>query len=255
MAWPRTSTSAWEKPSGSPAAIRICVVTRSSPVSISVTGCSTWIRQLISMKKKSPSRVDQELEGADVLVAGGDGGPDRPLRELGARGRRRGPASAPPRGSSGGAAGPSSRARPGGRRGRSGRRRPGPRRGGSRRATSRGRASRRRTRPCASERQTRSDRLELARRADHAHALAAAAGRWLDEDRVADPLGLAQRVHLVAQHPVRARDRRQAVGRRAAGASPALLANRSRTAADGPMNVRPWAATTSAKPSSSDRKP
>ena len=50
MAWPRTSTSAWLKPSGSPAAIRIWIATRSMPVSISVTGCSTWIRQLISMK-------------------------------------------------------------------------------------------------------------------------------------------------------------------------------------------------------------
>ena len=34
--------------------------------------------------------------------------------------------------------------------------------------------------------------LELARRADHAHALAAAAGRRLDEHRVADALGLAR---------------------------------------------------------------
>ena len=41
---------AWLNPSGSPAAIRIWVATRSMPVSISVTGCSTWIRQLISMK-------------------------------------------------------------------------------------------------------------------------------------------------------------------------------------------------------------
>ena len=54
-------------------------------------------------------------------------------------------------------------------------------------------------------------RLELARGADHAHALAAAAGRRLDQDRVADPLGLAERVQLVAQHAVGARDRRQAV--------------------------------------------
>jgi hypothetical protein len=44
------TTSAWLKPSGSPAAIRIWSTTMSMPVSISVTGCSTWIRQLISMK-------------------------------------------------------------------------------------------------------------------------------------------------------------------------------------------------------------
>ena len=36
---------------------------------------------------------------------------------------------------------------------------------------------------------------------------------------------------------------------------PSFEANRSRTWGDGPMNVRPWARTTSAKPSSSDRKP
>ena len=36
--------------SGAPAAIRICSFTRSMPVIISVTGCSTWIRVFISMK-------------------------------------------------------------------------------------------------------------------------------------------------------------------------------------------------------------
>ena len=55
-------------------------------------------------------------------------------------------------------------------------------------------------------------RLELARRADHAHALAAATGRRLDEHRVADPLGLAECVQVVAEHALGARDRRQAVG-------------------------------------------
>ena len=32
------------------AATRICSAMMSTPVSISVTGCSTWMRQLISMK-------------------------------------------------------------------------------------------------------------------------------------------------------------------------------------------------------------
>ena len=100
--------------------------------------------------------VDQELERADVLVAGRGRRPDGPLGEVGPGALRRGRASAPPRGSSGGGAGRSSRARRGGRRGRSGRWRPGPRRGGSRRATSRGRASRRRSAAFASDRQTRS---------------------------------------------------------------------------------------------------
>ena len=51
-------------------------------------------------------------------------------------------------------------------------------------------------------------RLQLARGPDHAHALAAAAGGRLDEHRVADPLGLVERVLVVGDHR-RARDRRQ----------------------------------------------
>ena len=53
--------------------------------------------------------------------------------------------------------------------------------------------------------------LELAGRADHPHALAAAAGGRLDEHRVADPVGLLEGVAVVAEHPLGAGDRRQAV--------------------------------------------
>jgi hypothetical protein len=35
---------------GLPPAIRICSFTMSTPVTISVTGCSTWTRVFISMK-------------------------------------------------------------------------------------------------------------------------------------------------------------------------------------------------------------
>ena len=38
------------KDSGAPAAMRICSMTRSMPVIISVTVCSTWRRVFISMK-------------------------------------------------------------------------------------------------------------------------------------------------------------------------------------------------------------
>ncbi len=38
--------------SGSPAAIRICCLTKSIPVTASVTGCSTWMRVFISKKVK-----------------------------------------------------------------------------------------------------------------------------------------------------------------------------------------------------------
>ena len=43
------------KESGSPAATRSCSLTMSIPVTISVTGCSTWRRVFISRKKNSPS--------------------------------------------------------------------------------------------------------------------------------------------------------------------------------------------------------
>jgi hypothetical protein len=39
----------------SPAAIMICAFTRSTSVTISVTGCSTWMRVFISMKCRLPS--------------------------------------------------------------------------------------------------------------------------------------------------------------------------------------------------------
>ncbi len=52
--------------------------------------------------------------------------------------------------------------------------------------------------------------LQLPWRAHHAHALAAATGRWLDQHRVADAVGLGQRMRVVAEH-ARARDRGQAV--------------------------------------------
>src|SRR5436190_20343621 len=62
-------------------------------------------------------------------------------------------------------------------------------------------------------------RFELTRGAHHPHALDAAARRWLDQDRIADPLRLVQGVHLVAQHPFGAGDRRKAmIGQQLAGA-------------------------------------
>ena len=54
-------------------------------------------------------------------------------------------------------------------------------------------------------------RFELSRGSNHAHALAAATGRGLDENRVADPLRLDQRMLIVADHPDRPGDRREAI--------------------------------------------
>ncbi len=59
MAWPWKEMSDWVKARGSPAATRSCHSTRSSrpepatATASSVTGCSTWRRVFISMKKKS----------------------------------------------------------------------------------------------------------------------------------------------------------------------------------------------------------
>ena len=50
IAWPRSRRPSPWKLSRSPAATRICSFTRSKLVTISVTGCSTWIRVFISMK-------------------------------------------------------------------------------------------------------------------------------------------------------------------------------------------------------------
>ena len=97
--------------------------------------------------------------------------------------------------------------------------------------------------------------LQLARRAHHAHALAAAAGGGLDEQRVADALGLLERMRVVAQHALAEPG---TMGRPCAASSsrvPAFEANRSSTSAEGPMKVRSWARVISAKPSSSERKP
>src|ERR1017187_8352244 len=54
IAWPRGAGFS-RSDIGSPRAIRIISATRSTPYTISVTGCSTWIRVFISRKKKRPS--------------------------------------------------------------------------------------------------------------------------------------------------------------------------------------------------------
>ena len=49
----RGRTSAAPNESGWPSATRICSATRSTPVTSSVTGCSTWMRVFISRKNSS----------------------------------------------------------------------------------------------------------------------------------------------------------------------------------------------------------
>ena len=50
MAWPSMRTSSCCSGSPSPAAMRMPVLTMSTPLTISVTQCSTWTRVFISMK-------------------------------------------------------------------------------------------------------------------------------------------------------------------------------------------------------------
>ncbi len=54
-ATPRGTRSSWDIRSASPEATRICSATRSTPYTASVTGCSTWMRQFISMNEKPSS--------------------------------------------------------------------------------------------------------------------------------------------------------------------------------------------------------
>ena len=87
MAWPRIAISSWARLSGSPAARRSCSSTRSTPVTASVTPCSTWRRVFIS-RKWTLVAGGQELDGSQAAVA--DAGGDRGGRLQGAgAGRRR----------------------------------------------------------------------------------------------------------------------------------------------------------------------
>ncbi len=113
--------------SGSPAATRSCHSTRSRPVTISVTGCSTCSRVFISMKKKRAVLLGDELDRARADVADGLRRGDRGLAHRAASLGRHARAPAPPRAPSGGGAAPSSRARTDARRCRACRRTPGSR--------------------------------------------------------------------------------------------------------------------------------
>ena len=135
-------------------------------------------------------RGAEELGRRGVPEAGRRGDPDGHARAgRGAR-RRSGRAPAPPRRASGGGAGASSRAPRSRRPGPSRRRAAGPRCGGPGRSPARGRPTRHRmpTRPRADP--PASAAGSSAARRDPAHAPAATAGRRLDQQREADPLGL-----------------------------------------------------------------
>ena len=85
IAWPVNVTSLCLNDSRSPAAIRICSLTMSMPVTNSVTGCSTWTRVFTSMKIEVALVVQQELEGPGVGVLHGAGGLDDGAAQLAAQ--------------------------------------------------------------------------------------------------------------------------------------------------------------------------
>ena len=86
IAWPRGGGGS--PSSRPPAAMWSCSRTRSAPVTISVTGCSTWSRALTSMnEKRSRLGLVEELGGARAAVAGRAREPHGGLRQLGAPAR------------------------------------------------------------------------------------------------------------------------------------------------------------------------
>ena len=205
-------------PIRAPSARRICAFTRSTPVTISVTVCSTWMRGLTSMKKKSPAvDVLEELHGARVAVARLARQPHGGVRRArrGRRGRAPRRARAPP--PSGGGAARCSRARRGAP--------PAPA-SSPRICTSRWRARSTRRSRKTSSRPNAAPRLaprgghlldELARVRHHAHAASAAAPARLDHQREAhlraEALDLAV---VVGQRPGCRHDRHAgALGQRA----------------------------------------
>ena len=70
IACPCQRTSSWPKASSSPAAIRICSRTMSTPVVSSVTQCSTCTRVFISRKKYSPSWSRPSIVPAEWYLDG-----------------------------------------------------------------------------------------------------------------------------------------------------------------------------------------
>ena len=126
--------------------------------------------------------VEQELHGAGVDVVRPRGASaTAAFGDAAPAWRRRWSGPAPPPAPSGGGAGWSSRARRGAARCRGRRRSPAPRCGGRARRTSRPGSCRRRT-PTAPRAWRRRRPRRSPRRADDAHALAAATGRGLDQD-------------------------------------------------------------------------
>ncbi len=116
-------------PSGSPAAMRSCSRTMSTPDTSSVTPCSTWSRVFTSRNQKSPSGSRRNSAVAALRSPAASASRTASAMEMRGAATRRGPARAPPRRASGADAGSSSRARPARRPRRTRRQAAGPRRG------------------------------------------------------------------------------------------------------------------------------
>ena len=98
-------------------------------------------------------------------------------------------------------------------------------------------------------------RRQLRRGVHHLHAAAAAAGRRLDQHRIADGLGDRARLVLVLHRAVGAGDHRDA-GAACRPASPRPCRPSCRMCSgDGPMKAMPCSSTIAAKSAFSERKP
>ena len=96
MAWPTVGGGA--RPAAPPRATWSWSFTRSSPVVISVTGCSTWRRAFTSMNEKLRELgFVEELDGPGVAVAGGLYRAGRRHRTPAGSARRRATETGPPR--------------------------------------------------------------------------------------------------------------------------------------------------------------
>ena len=242
IAWPVivTSTS-----SGSPAATRSCSSTRSSPVTSSVTGCSTCSRAFISRKKCVDGivGVGDELDRAGAVVARGLRQRDRLVARASRAARRRRPATATPRSPSGGAAAASTRARRARARCRACRRSPAPRCAARAAGSARGTRGRRRSPPAASRR---------------AAAIASSRSSARSTTRIPRPPPPAAALTSTGYSTV---SRRVASGRSAR--RPRSAASFARTlspissiaSGDGPTNTTPASAHARASAGFSDRKP
>ena len=225
-------------------------------MTISVTGCSTWIRQFTSMKYEPPSASTRNSNVPAPTYPTARARPHRRLAHPRGQPSAAGRGAGSPRSASGGGAAPSSPARRGAPRCRGRRRAPGSRRAGRSPGSAPGRPARRRRRPARVARRSRYARAQLARvRAPPASPRPPPPAAALMHHRVADLVGdrlrLGRRRTGPSALPGSTGRPAAAISSRAAALSPSRADHLGRRADE----LMPCAAQISAKSGSSERKP